>query len=66
MGVCVRIHFVVLLSLLFFFLINVELGARTPASGNVQGDAINAINQVLRTQQAAWNRHELEGFMVGY
>ena len=25
-----------------------------------------AVEQVLRTQQDAWNRHDLEGFMAGY
>ncbi len=25
-----------------------------------------AVEQVLRTQQAAWNRHDLDGFMAGY
>ena len=25
-----------------------------------------AVEQVLRTQQEAWNRHDLEGFMAGY
>jgi ketosteroid isomerase-like protein len=26
----------------------------------------SAVENVLRTQQAAWNRHDLEGFMTGY
>ena len=25
-----------------------------------------AVEQVLRTQQEAWNRHDLDGFMAGY
>jgi beta-aspartyl-peptidase (threonine type) len=29
-------------------------------------DAKSAIEQVLRSQQEAWNRHDLEGFMAGY
>ena len=29
-------------------------------------DAKAAIERVLRTQQEAWNRHNLEGFMAGY
>jgi ketosteroid isomerase-like protein len=33
-----------------------------PAGDNAQG----AIEQVLRTQQEAWNRHDLEAFMAGY
>jgi ketosteroid isomerase-like protein len=26
----------------------------------------SAVEHVLRTQQRAWNRHDLEGFMAGY
>lgn len=29
-------------------------------------DGKAAIEQVLRTQQEAWNRHDLDGFMAGY
>jgi ketosteroid isomerase-like protein len=29
-------------------------------------DGKAAIEQVLRTQQEAWNHHDLEGFMTGY
>lgn len=29
-------------------------------------DAISAVEQVLRRQQEAWNRHDLEAFMSGY
>ncbi len=34
-------------------------------SGESGNDA-KAIEKVLRTQQAAWNKHDLEGFMAGY
>jgi ketosteroid isomerase-like protein len=34
-------------------------------SGSYGNDA-KAIEHVLRTQQEAWNRHDLEGFMTGY
>jgi len=34
-------------------------------SGSYGNDA-KAIERVLRKQQEAWNRHDLEGFMVGY
>jgi len=34
------------------------------AQSNPQGQA--AIEQVLKTQQDAWNRHDLEAFMTGY
>ena len=30
------------------------------------GNDGKAIERVLRTQQEAWNRHDLEGFMAGY
>jgi beta-aspartyl-peptidase (threonine type) len=30
------------------------------------GNEAKAIERVLRTQQDAWNRHDLEGFMTGY
>jgi ketosteroid isomerase-like protein len=29
-------------------------------------DSKSAVEQVLRTQQEAWNRHDLNGFMAGY
>jgi ketosteroid isomerase-like protein len=29
-------------------------------------DGKAAVEQVLRTQQEAWNRHDLDGFMAGY
>ena len=29
-------------------------------------DPKSAIEQVLRTQQEAWNRHDLDAFMIGY
>jgi beta-aspartyl-peptidase (threonine type) len=29
-------------------------------------NAKSAVEQVLRIQQEAWNRHDLEGFMTGY
>jgi uncharacterized protein (TIGR02246 family) len=34
--------------------------AQSPDDGKV------AVEQVLRTQQEAWNRHDLDGFMAGY
>jgi beta-aspartyl-peptidase (threonine type) len=30
------------------------------------GNYAKAVEQVLHKQQAAWNRHDLEGFMAGY
>ncbi len=61
-----RIHFAAFLSVLFLFLINPESGAQTPSHIIAQEDTKSAIEQVLHTQQAAWNRHDLEAFMAGY
>jgi ketosteroid isomerase-like protein len=41
-----------------------EAGAQVLRSGN--DSTKGEIEHVLRTQQEAWNRHELEGFMAGY
>jgi ketosteroid isomerase-like protein len=40
----------------------------TPEDGRnaIRETGREAIEQVLRTQQQAWNRHDLEGFMAGY
>lgn len=38
--------------------------AQTDSGG--YGNDTKAIERVLRTQQEAWNRHDLEGFMKGY
>ena len=35
-------------------------------SSSGYGTYAKAIERVLRTQQEAWNRHDLEGFMAGY
>ncbi|HTW59241.1 MAG TPA: nuclear transport factor 2 family protein [Terriglobales bacterium] len=44
------------------------LGLCAVAQSSVQKDpgAEPAIEQVLRTQQDAWNRHDLDAFMAGY
>jgi len=36
------------------------------ASPTKADDAKSAVEQVLRTQQSAWNHHDLEAFMAGY
>jgi hypothetical protein len=36
------------------------------AASGEYGTEVKAIERVLRTQQNAWNRHDLEGFMAGY
>jgi len=39
-----------------------QVRAQAASSGNANSE----IEHVLRTQQEAWNRHDLEGFMAGY
>lgn len=54
-------------SFLLTFLPLLALGAR--AAENPKDTSENpqaAINHVLRTQQDAWNRHDLDAFMAGY
>lgn len=42
-------------------------GAYSQRNSEAGADAGKAaVEQVLRTQQEAWNRHDLEGFMAGY
>jgi ketosteroid isomerase-like protein len=40
--------------------------AAAVAADKSNGDVRSAVEQVLRVQQDAWNRHDLEAFMVGY
>jgi ketosteroid isomerase-like protein len=48
-------------------LLTVALAAsQTPARSVTPANGKAAIEQVLRKQQDAWNRHDLEGFMAGY
>jgi ketosteroid isomerase-like protein len=42
----------------------VAVGVAQPASN--QSTSESAIESVLRTQQEAWNRHDLDAFMSGY
>jgi ketosteroid isomerase-like protein len=37
-----------------------------PYQGHATDDPKAAIESVLRTQQEAWNRHDLDAFMTGY
>ena len=52
----------------FFPIILVALSAevRSQVTPNAIDDAKAAVEHVMRTQQDAWNRHDLEGFMAGY
>ena len=47
-------------------LITVLVVVRFVASCSGADDSKVAIEQVLHTQQAAWNRHDLDAFMSGY
>ena len=40
--------------------------ARVQDEGGFYGNDAKAIERLLRKQQDAWNRHDLEGFMAGY
>jgi ketosteroid isomerase-like protein len=62
----VRAYFAIFLSIVSLFMISIESGAQTPTSIVAPEDTRSAVEQVLRTQQAAWNRHDLQGFMAGY
>jgi ketosteroid isomerase-like protein len=49
------------------FLVLAFLTAASVHTGNAATqDVKTAVEQVLRTQQDAWDRHDLEGFMAGY
>jgi ketosteroid isomerase-like protein len=38
----------------------------TLAATSTDADVKRSVEQVLKDQQAAWNRHDLQGFMAGY
>jgi ketosteroid isomerase-like protein len=48
------------------FLLATSDQARAQDESDGYGNYARAIERVLRTQQEAWNRHDLEGFMAGY
>jgi ketosteroid isomerase-like protein len=50
--------------LLFLILMSVITTAGSQSAPN--SGAKSEVEHVLRTQQEAWNRHDLEGFMTGY
>jgi uncharacterized protein (TIGR02246 family) len=50
---------------LFLFAVLLSAACAQDVQG-VYGNDAKAIERVLRTQQQAWNRHDLEGFMAGY
>src|SRR6266853_6536342 len=55
------------LSCFFLFFIGASLiSGQAIKNSNGGDDAKAAVERVLRTQQGAWNRHDLEAFMAGY
>ena len=49
-------------ALLFTALVLIPLLAQIPQPA----DSVAAVRRLLEGQQQAWNRHDLEGFMLGY
>lgn len=49
-----------------FVLIALLAAAQAPLKSAGAEDPKSAVEQVLRTQQDAWNHHDIDGFMVGY
>lgn len=49
-----------------FLLFVITVVAQQTAQKNSADDGKAAVEQVLRAQQEAWNRHDLDGFMAGY
>src|SRR5258708_14689501 len=55
------------LSCFFLFFIGASLiSGQAIKNSNGGDDAKAQVERVLRTQQDAWNRHDLEAFMAGY
>jgi beta-aspartyl-peptidase (threonine type) len=58
------VQFFIFLSAMTVFAAAGRAQAQTATGAN--GDRRSEVEHVLRLQQAAWNRHDLEGFMAGY
>jgi beta-aspartyl-peptidase (threonine type) len=58
------VHYVLFFLSIIFLTTCDQAGAQVPSGGN--GSAKAAVEHVLRVQQEAWNRRDLEGFMAGY
>lgn len=56
---------ILLLAALAFATVAAAWGQQTAMTGDLEASKA-AVEQVLRTQQDAWNRHDLDGFMTGY
>jgi ketosteroid isomerase-like protein len=61
MGTRITVSLTVYLTLVF------ASGCALPReTGNNDGEIITSVRSVLETQQAAWNRGDIDGFMDGY
>jgi ketosteroid isomerase-like protein len=61
-----RSRFVLSLFFLLVVLVVTNDHALAQTASFADGNETRAIERVLRVQQEAWNRHDLEGFMAGY
>jgi ketosteroid isomerase-like protein len=61
-----RSRFTLCCSFFLFFSYGSLISGQASKTGSDDGGAKAAIERVLRTQQEAWNRHDLESFMAGY
>jgi len=59
----VRAHCILFSTLLSVLTFTSSFAAQ---GGNLATEVTTAVEQVLRTQQDAWNRHDLKAFMAGY
>jgi ketosteroid isomerase-like protein len=61
-----RSRFIPCLLFFLFFSYGPLTCGQTSNNDSNDGSAKAVVERVLRTQQDAWNRHDLEGFMAGY
>jgi uncharacterized protein (TIGR02246 family) len=61
-----RNGFATIISLIVLSLVSVNAPAQLSGGGTASVNSRKAIEQVLHTQQDAWNRGDLESFMSGY
>src|SRR5215471_13236034 len=53
-------------SLTVYLTLVLAAGCAPRGTRNSDGEIITAVRSVLETQQAAWNRGDIDGFMDGY
>lgn len=51
---------------LLLIMVGLACAVVVPTRANAADDVTSAVEHVLRTQQDAWNRHDLDAFMSGY